>query len=774
MNSLTWEKSSLILFLFYFVSAIVSSAQTFTTLHSFSGGTNGSVPYGAPVQGINGDLFGTANGAEAAANGDGTVYAISTTGSLTTLHSFCPTSPCTDGSQPAAGLVQDSSGNFYGITQYGGSNGEGSIFKITATGTLTTVYSFCVMSGCTDGETPGAGPLVLTNGLLYGTTYYGGQFGKGVIYKITTGGTLTTLYSFCSTSDCADGANPTGGLALGSDGNFYGETDFGGAQNQGTIFKVTSAGKLTTLHSFCSLTSCADGSQPVAGLVQATNGNFYGTTTGFGGGSTALGTVFQITTSGKLTTLHSFDGSDGDFPEAPLIQASDGNFYGTTYQGGMFEGGTIFKITPGGTLTPLYNFCSMTACVDGEYPQFGALTQDTNGNLYGVAAYGGTNTTCANGCGVFYSLSVSLAPFINLTSYAGHVGSTVAIFGQGFSGSSVVKFNGVAATKTVLTGTTYITATVPTGATDGYVTVTTGTTTLKSTQKYTVHNSWASGAAVPVAVAGAASGVISGKIYLVTGVKTSGAAPVSNNQVYNPPTNSWTTGTEIPTPVFAPASAVVSGSLYVIGGYEGASQTPSNLVQIYSPKTNAWATGASMPTARGSVTAVVDGASIYVIGGNGSTDRLTTVEKYVPSTNTWSEEAPLLTGVSELSAGLLGSTIVAADGFSLSGDLGTTEGYKVSTNAWSALTSDPIPRNASCFGVVSGLLYAAGGVNGPTAALTTTESFSATSNKWTSLLAMPSAALWQASAVDSGQLYCFGGESSFQGTVISNVQIFQP
>ena len=156
---------------------------------------------------------------------------------------------------------------------------------------------------------------------------------------------------------------------------------------------------------------------------------------------------------------------------------------------------------------------------------------------------------------------------------------------------------------------------------------------------------------------------------------------------------------------------------------------------------------------------------------------MTTVEKYVPSTNTWTGEAPLLTGVSDVSAGLLGSSIVAADGYTTTGDLGTTEGYEVSTNTWSALTSDPNPRNASCYGVISGLLYAAGGLYANpsiTEPLTVNESFSATKDKWTTLTPMPTAAWFQGAAVDNNLLYCLGGELSYQGTVIGNVQIYQP
>lgn len=221
----------------------------------------------------------------------------------------------------------------------------------------------------------------------------------------------------------------------------------------------------------------------------------------------------------------------------------------------------------------------------------------------------------------------------------------------------------------------------------------------------------------------------------------------------------------------------MSGLLYVIGGYEGSSQTPTNLVQIYNPATNKWTTGKAMPTARGSIAAAVDGNAIFVIGGNGSTLRLANVEKYVPSTNSWTEEAPLLVGKSEPSTTLLGSTIVAAGGYTTSGDTGDNESYNVSTNKWSALTADPTPRNASCYGALSGQLYVAGGVDANPATTRTVnvnESFTVTTNKWTTQLPMPTAALWQASGIANGQLFCIGGQSSFQGAVIGNVQIYQP
>jgi len=199
--------------------------------------------------------------------------------------------------------------------------------------------------------------------------------------------TFNSLYSF----DGTDGARPSAALIQATDGNFYGTAEEGGANGYGTVFKITSRGKLTTLYSFCSQNDCTDGNYPYAGLIQATDGNFYGTTV-FGGTNFCkpgdCGTVFQITPSGKLTTLHSFDWTDGAWPYAGLVQATDGNFYGTAEGGGANGGGTIFKITPRGKLTTLYSFCSQSGCTDGGYPYAGVI-QATDGNLYGTTSAGG-------------------------------------------------------------------------------------------------------------------------------------------------------------------------------------------------------------------------------------------------------------------------------------------------------------------------------------------------------------------------------------------------
>jgi uncharacterized repeat protein (TIGR03803 family) len=237
----------------------------------------------------------------------------------TTLASF----DGTDGTSPSVALVQATNGDLYGTTYGGGTNpcpspGCGTIFKITPNGTLTTVYSFCSLSGCTDGANPGGALVQAANGDFYGTTLSGGASDNGTVFKISPSGTLTTVYSFCSQAACTDGATPGAALVQAANGEFYSTTAAGGANGEGTVFKITPGGALATLYSFCSQSGCIDGKEPYAGLVHANNGDFYGTA--WMGGANGFCTVFKITPSGTLTTLHSFAGPpmDGENPLAVL------------------------------------------------------------------------------------------------------------------------------------------------------------------------------------------------------------------------------------------------------------------------------------------------------------------------------------------------------------------------------------------------------------------------------------------------------------------------
>jgi uncharacterized repeat protein (TIGR03803 family) len=297
--------------------------------------------------------------------GCGTIFRITAGGTVTALDSF----DYTDGANPFAGLVQGTDGFLYGTTEQGGANSQsckddtpagcGTVFKITPSGTLTTLHNFDV----TDGFLVDAGLVESADGDFYGTTVWGGPLvnancrkglGCGTVFKITPSGTLTTIHNFCSETICADGEEPVVGLVQGTDGNLYGTTSVGGANDFGTIFKITPSGTLTAIYSFCSQTNCADGFA-ASGLIQGTDGNFYGTTNEGGANEIecdrGCGTVFKITPGGTLTTLYSFCSlsgcADGQGPEAGLAQDTNGTFYGTASAGGVYGDGVVFSLSVG-------------------------------------------------------------------------------------------------------------------------------------------------------------------------------------------------------------------------------------------------------------------------------------------------------------------------------------------------------------------------------------------------------------------------------------------
>jgi uncharacterized repeat protein (TIGR03803 family) len=408
-------RSAYVIFFVVFVGLTIAPGQTFTSLLSFEG-PDGAFPQGTLTEGAYENFYGTTPyGGE---YGFGTVFEISPKGKLRTLYSLCSQPNCADGASPYGGLVQGRDGNFYGVTSMGGSSYRGTVFEITSNGELTTLYSFCSQPNCTDGATPYAELVQGRNGKFYGTTNSGGAYDRGTIFEITPRGELTTLHSFCSEANCADGEAPLlNGLVQGKDGNIYGTTPMGGADGFGTVFEINPKGKLTTLHSFCSQLNCTDGETPDAELVQGSNGKFYGTTVS--GGAYVRGTIFEITPRGKLTTLYSFCSqpgcADGANVYAGLVQGSSGKFYGTTYGGGANGfGGTVFEITPKGKLTTLYSFCAQSNCIDGLSPVAG-LMQAATGKLYGTTFEGGVYgaSECGGygsaGCGTLFRLAVEPA-----------------------------------------------------------------------------------------------------------------------------------------------------------------------------------------------------------------------------------------------------------------------------------------------------------------------------------------------------------------------------
>ncbi len=364
---------------------------TLTTLHAFTGQPgDGAYPHGSVVEGNDGNFYGTTS--SGGAGNIGTVFRMTPSGAVTILYSFTGGK---DGMFPSAGLLLANDGNFYGTTteSFDSDAAGGTVFRITPTGTFNILYDFPGVSG---GSSLYAGLVQGDDGKLYGTTFAGAAgsfFGGGTVFQMDLGGgTPTILHSF---SGAADGGSPYyGALAKGTDGNFYGTTYGGGMVNSnfpqgtGTVFHITPTGTLTTLYTF---TGGADGYGPEGGLVLGSDGNFYGTT-GFGDffSTTASGgTIFKITPAGVLTTLHSLSLAEGSVPLASLIQGSDGNFYGTAETGGD-SNGTVFNITPAGAFTVLYTFLGP----EGRQPQSG-LFQASDGMFYGTTAFGGDPTALA-------------------------------------------------------------------------------------------------------------------------------------------------------------------------------------------------------------------------------------------------------------------------------------------------------------------------------------------------------------------------------------------
>ena len=350
---------------------------TESVLYSFVGGTtDGADPYGSLIQASDGNFYGMTNAG--GAYGDGTIFEITPGGTETVLHSFTDGMVTTDGAYPYGRLIQASDGNFYGMTSSGGLFNLGTVFKMTPAGTEIILHSF---DGGADGEAPHGSLIQASDGNFYGMTTAGGVYGAGTVFEITPGGTETVLHSF---TGGADGGTPRGSLIQASDGSFYGTTSGGGVNaGVGTVFKITSAGTETVLHSFGVGT---DGVNPMGSLIQASDGDFYGVTNG--GGVYGSGTVFKITPGGSETVLYSFPGTDGSAPVGSLIQASDGNFYGMTNAGGTNTFGIIFRITPGGSETVLYSFLGGTT--DGSGP-LDSLIQASDGNLYGMTIGGGAS-----------------------------------------------------------------------------------------------------------------------------------------------------------------------------------------------------------------------------------------------------------------------------------------------------------------------------------------------------------------------------------------------
>jgi uncharacterized repeat protein (TIGR03803 family) len=370
--------------------AAIPLAAQITTLHNFDG-TDGISPEGALLLTTTGAYYGTTT--SGGSGGEGTIFRMTPGGAVTTVYNFSGT----DGGVPFGGLIQATDGHLYGTSTTGGAGGNGTIFRMTLSGALTTLHSF---SG-SDGSTPYGGLVQGTDGDFYGTTVYGGTNSYGVAYKITPSGAFTVLHNFNGSS--TDGAYPYPALIQATDGNFYGTTFSGGGAFEGTVFRMLPGGSVTLVHAFCLAgVPCPDGGNVQAGVIQASDGNLYGTVARGGdsacslGGYEGCGTIFKVTLGGTFTNLHDFHLSDGGGPVTGLVQTKNQILYGVTPYGGTSSEcaggcGTIYKIAPTGTFSSIYSFCALSGCPDGSFP-VGTLIASPSGMLYGSTGYGGATS----------------------------------------------------------------------------------------------------------------------------------------------------------------------------------------------------------------------------------------------------------------------------------------------------------------------------------------------------------------------------------------------
>jgi len=301
---------------------------TYTVLHEFDGVHDGAQPDGAVTLMRNGDLIGTTT--SGGANNDGTLFNFTRKGKLKVLHDFTDD----EGSEARGNLYRDKAGNFYGTTLFGGSGGSGTVFKSAADGTTTVLHTF---SGGADGQFPEHGVIADKAGNLFGVTAFGGANGEGSVFKIDTDGNFSTVYSF---TGGADGGFLYGGLDIDSDGTLYGSTANGGTSNAGTVFKLTQDGTLTTLYTF---TGGTDGASP-EGDMRLIGKNLYSTANAGGDPTCQCGVIYEVTAKGKQKVLHTFTGTDGSGYSAGLTQNND-LLYGTVQYGAIQQKGAVYSVT---------------------------------------------------------------------------------------------------------------------------------------------------------------------------------------------------------------------------------------------------------------------------------------------------------------------------------------------------------------------------------------------------------------------------------------------
>lgn len=415
----------------------------YTELYNFDCANDGCDPLQPALlaQGEDGVLYSTLESGTSVSQ-DGTIMDYVPGGAETTLYRFHGT----DGAFPQSGLTLGFDGAFYGTTSNGGTDGKGTVFKLSG-GALTFLHDF---TDGADGAYPWAPPVQTPDGNIYGVTYGGTNPGRA--YRITPGGKFSVIATLPSQSIAP--------LVMGTDGNFYGTSQYGGNFNKGTVFRLSVKGKLKILHSF---DPSNEGGVPVGPILIGADGKFYGTTSA--GGAHSDGIVYQLAPSGAYKVLHDFKGAtEGDSSLVGLVQGSDRFLYSVMSAGGANGYGTLYRINTTGTkFQVLHQFDNPT----GAYPA-ATPTLHTNGTIYGSTTKGGGGENGTSG--VIFSFTNGLKPFVSLQLWAGTEGTSVGILGQGFATATGLKFGNVEANYTVVSDT-YMIATVPANAQTAKITV---------------------------------------------------------------------------------------------------------------------------------------------------------------------------------------------------------------------------------------------------------------------------------------------------------------
>jgi uncharacterized repeat protein (TIGR03803 family) len=466
--------------------AVCAEAQTVTQFDL--NGQTGYEPYTTVTQATDGNFYGTTG--FGGPKYDGNIFRVTPAGVITNIHYFCQQPNCADGWGASWPPILASDGNLYGVTS--GETVDGvtygqTLYKLTVDGEFTNLFPICG-SECSY-------PLGITlasDGNFYGVSGGGGVSNNGTIFRVSLTGQYTVLHSFCSLPNCTDGNYVLYPPIQGNDGNFYGTAEVGGSNGTGVVYKLTPSGTYTVIHNFCAFENddCPEGSLPAARLVQDGQGNFWGATQS--GGSGFNGVVFKITPDGNYSVIYDFSYSSANigWSSAALTLASDGNFYGVLGGGpsGSWDtnvSGGVYRITPEGVYTLLHKF---HLGAGGGFNPLAPVIQATDGNFYGTDAFGGIPAgylTPDDGYGTAFQLTAGLSPLVETVPVAGPVGQSVVILGNNLTGSTSVTFNGVAAEFTVESDT-YIKATVPAGAATGMVSVVTPSATLNGNPQFVV------------------------------------------------------------------------------------------------------------------------------------------------------------------------------------------------------------------------------------------------------------------------------------------------